>query len=227
MAVPSQDTPPLFERLMLERRSTPSQITDILEVEILNGTMKPGERLREAQLAEAFAVSRNTVREALRVLERKGLVRHIPHRGAEVMKLTEEDVADLYRARAVLERAGAAAAVGSEEAHARLLVEVEGIESANDADDKRALLKHDFSFHRTLVEQIGSRRLEEQYVTLQRELTLALSQLDSYEPMFQVAEHRMIVDALRKGRAEKADEVLKKHLGVAAERLTRMVAEQG
>ncbi|HEX9968259.1 MAG TPA: GntR family transcriptional regulator [Solirubrobacterales bacterium] len=226
MATPTDKISRSFESLALDRQSTPSQITDALEEEILDGSMKPGERLREAQLAEAFSVSRNSVREALRVLERKGLVRHIPHRGAEVIKLTVEDVGDLFRARTVLERAGLSAAIGSKEAKALLMQEVEGIEAAARAGDTVALLEHDLAFHRVLVEWIGSRRLDDQYVTLQRELRLALSQLDSFDPMKQVDEHREIVEELSAGKGDAADAVLKRHLDVTAERVVELVAKQ-
>lgn len=226
MATPTDKLTRPFERLALDRQSTPSQITDALEEEILDGSMKPGERLREAQLAEAFSVSRNSVREALRVLERKGLVRHIPHRGAEVIKLTVEDVGDLFRARTVLERAGLRRAAGSKESMALLMQEVEGIEAAAKRADTASLLEHDLTFHRILVEQIGSRRLDEQYVTLQRELRLALSQLDSYDPMKQVEDHREIVEALSAGKGDVADDVLNSHLDVAAERVLELVAKQ-
>jgi DNA-binding GntR family transcriptional regulator len=215
-----------FERLSLERQSTPSQITDALEEEILDGSLKPGERLREAALAEAFSVSRNSVREALRVLERKGLVRHIPHRGAEVIKLTEADVDDLFRARVVLELAGLRRAGESEEVLERLMEEVEGIEAAAEAGDAAGLLEHDLTFHRILVSQIGSKRLDEQYVTLQRELRLALRQLDVFDPTSQVEDHRDMVEAARAGRAEEADELLRLHLDVAAGRVAELVAEQ-
>lgn len=227
MAIPTDKLSRPFERLVLDRQSTPGQITDALEAEILDGSLRPGERLREAKLAEAFSVSRNSVREALRVLERKGLVRHVPHRGAEVIRLTEGDVDDLFRARAVLERAGLRSAGRSEQAQVLLLEQVEGIEAAARNGDTAALLEHDLTFHRILVEQIGSGRLEDQYVTLQRELRLALRQLDSFDPMAQVDEHRRIVEALKARQSEKADELLERHLEVTAGRVVQLVAEQG
>lgn len=227
MPAPTDKLSRPFERLVLDRQSTPAQITDALEEEILGGALKPGERLREAQLAETFSVSRNSVREALRVLERKGLVRHIPHRGAEVIKLTEEDVDDLFRARAVLERAGVRLAGESRRAKTRLMDEVEGIEAAAKAGDTATLLEHDLAFHRILVAQLGSRRLAEQHVTLQRELRLALRQLDTFDPMKQVEEHREIVEALEAGRLDEADEVLTRHLDGTAKRVAVLVAEQG
>lgn len=215
----------LLERMTPQRHSTPQQIADLLGAEILDGALKPGERLREARVAESFAVSRNTVREALRVLERKGLVRHTPHRGAEVTRLTEEDVSDVYRARAVLEQSGAMA-IEPEAARKTLLPEVERIEAAAAAGDVAALLEHDFAFHRALVAAIGSRHLEEHFSALQRELRLALSQLDSHDPLPQIEEHREIAEALVAGRRPVAEAVLGRHLGVAAERLSTMIARR-
>jgi DNA-binding GntR family transcriptional regulator len=227
MAISTENLSQSFERLILDRQSTPSQITDALEGEILAGSLKPGERLREAKLAEAFSVSRNSVREALRVLERKGLVRHVPHRGAEVIKLTDEDVDDLFRVRVVLERQGLAS-IDSAEARTLLIEDVEGIEAAAREGDAAALLEHDLAFHRLLVQQIGSRRFNELYVTLQRELRLALLQLDSFDPtMAQVAEHREIVEAVQAGQVEKADKLLRQHLEIAAGRVGDLVAKQG
>lgn len=229
MAIPTDKLSRPFERLILDRQSTPSQITNALEAEILDGSLKPGERLREAKLAEAFSVSRNSVREALRVLERKGLVRHVPHRGAEVIKLTEEDVDDLYRVRTVLEREGLTKVAGPE-ARALLMDEVEGIEAAAREGDTAALLEHDLAFHRILVQQIGSPRLDALYVTLQRELRLALLHLDSADPdptMAQVEDHREIVEAVQAGQVEKADRALTQHLDVSAGRVVDLVAKQG
>jgi DNA-binding GntR family transcriptional regulator len=226
VASSSEDLPDVFKGMRLERQSTPTQITEVLEGEILNGALKPGERLRETQLAEMFGVSRNTLREALRVLEREGLIRHIPHRGAEVTKLTEDDVADLYAARLVLERAGVQAAIGSAEAIAALRKETEDLEKAGKAGDRRTLLEHDFAFHRLLVDQLGSTRLDALFVSLQRELRLALSQLDSFDPMPQVDEHREILEALADGRSEEAEQLLSRHLEVARDRVSEMTAAE-
>lgn len=69
---------------------------------ILSGSLAPGSRLVELDLAERFAVSRGPIREALRKLESQGLVVLRPNRGAVVSSLSTEDVLEVYVLRAVL-----------------------------------------------------------------------------------------------------------------------------
>jgi DNA-binding transcriptional regulator YhcF (GntR family) len=78
-------------------------VTDALRKAILSKRLKPGERLVEEQLAAELEVSRNPVREALRVLESEGLVEISPRRGASVTQLSEEEARELVEVRAALE----------------------------------------------------------------------------------------------------------------------------
>ena len=70
---------------------------------ILSGTLQGGEQLIEAELQKLFGVSKSPVREALRDLEKKGLVEIKPRRGAFVKAITKRDITENYRVRAVLE----------------------------------------------------------------------------------------------------------------------------
>lgn len=70
---------------------------------ILNGTLQGGEQLTEVELQEEFGVSRSPVREALRDLEKKGLVVLKPRRGAFVKAVTQKDIRENFRVRSVLE----------------------------------------------------------------------------------------------------------------------------
>lgn len=69
---------------------------------ILSGQLPPGSRLREETLASNFSVSRTPIREALIVLAASGLAHLEPNRGATVLQLTADDVAEVYHLRAVL-----------------------------------------------------------------------------------------------------------------------------
>ena len=69
---------------------------------ILADTLKPGEAITEQSLSDEFAVSRGPVREALRILEREGLVEIMPRRGARVSRLTVREVSEIFDIRAVL-----------------------------------------------------------------------------------------------------------------------------
>jgi len=75
-----------------------------LRQEILTGKLKPGERLREIQLADKMGVSRTPIREAIRMLELEGLVRMLPRRGAEVAEITQKDLNDVIEVRTALEQ---------------------------------------------------------------------------------------------------------------------------
>ena len=80
----------------------PSQIAVRIGRAIVDGEFQPGQKLREVDLAQAFGVSRASVREALRTLEREGLVTILPQRGAQVTTLTAEEVRDIFEIRANL-----------------------------------------------------------------------------------------------------------------------------
>lgn len=83
-------------------RSLPEQIAARLAERILSGTYAPGERIREETLAAEFAVSRGPAREALRMLEKDGLITILARRGAMVTKLTVDEVREIFEIRAVL-----------------------------------------------------------------------------------------------------------------------------
>jgi DNA-binding GntR family transcriptional regulator len=78
------------------------QIADQLGAAILEEKLAPGERIREVSLAEAFNVSRATVRDALRILETRGLVSILPQRGAKVTLLSASELHNLFEIRAML-----------------------------------------------------------------------------------------------------------------------------
>ena len=78
-------------------------IADSLRESIINGKIKPGERLLEPIVAKQLGVSRTPVREAFFQLESEGLVEVMPRRGAIVSEISVNDANELYSVRAVLE----------------------------------------------------------------------------------------------------------------------------
>jgi len=80
----------------------PLQIADLIGARVADGSFSEAERLKEVELATAFRVSRATIREALRILETRGLVTITPQRGAQVTAFSVEEMEDLFEIRAVL-----------------------------------------------------------------------------------------------------------------------------
>ena len=95
MASPPQKTYDIYATL-------PAQIAVRIGQAIVENEFKPGQKLREVDLAAAFGVSRASVREALRAVEREGLVTILPQRGAQVTALSVEEVQDIFEIRAHL-----------------------------------------------------------------------------------------------------------------------------
>ena len=88
---------------MTDRGPLSRVVSDQIRGRILDGTLKPGERLVEDRLSAELGVSRVPVREALRGLSAEGLVTLLPRRGATVVEVTPESVAELVEVRALLE----------------------------------------------------------------------------------------------------------------------------
>lgn len=80
------------------------RIFEEIESDILSGHLKPRERLIEMDLIAKFRVSRTVIREALKTLEAKGLVRSTPYRGVMVADLTIEEIEEIYFVRTELEK---------------------------------------------------------------------------------------------------------------------------
>jgi len=80
------------------------RVADALRQAILSGELRPGERLREVDLAKRFGVSRNPVREAVGELEQQGLIVSRPNQGKSVVSPTEQELRDALQVRLALER---------------------------------------------------------------------------------------------------------------------------
>lgn len=96
--------PAMLNRMLSEplTPTLPLQIAERIGGGIMDERFRPGERLKEVALAQTFGVSRATIREALRILENRGLVSIVPQRGAQVTKLSRKELEDLFEIRAVL-----------------------------------------------------------------------------------------------------------------------------
>jgi DNA-binding GntR family transcriptional regulator len=95
-------TPPAPAGSPICALTLPQQIADHLGHRIMTGDCPPGSRLKEEEFAELYLVSRGPVREAFRLLERRGFVEIVPRHGARVRAFDPADLAGLFNVRAVL-----------------------------------------------------------------------------------------------------------------------------
>src|SRR5207248_417818 len=144
-----------------EHPSLQEMVYDHLKRAILSGEVQPGERLLETRLAQSLGVSRIPVREAIRKLERDGLLVVFPRRGIYASSLNARDVDDVYAVRAVLE--GLAARLAAERRTDRQLAELEAIlaEMGGQADrgDSAGLFNTGRRFHEVVLAASGNAKL--------------------------------------------------------------------
>jgi DNA-binding GntR family transcriptional regulator len=157
-----------------DRSSTPEWIADTLRTAITDGRCQPGSRLREESLAGALNVSRNSVREAFRLLVHERLLVYELNKGVFVRSLTVDDVVDLYRIRRVLECGAIRAAVPDALAEAlpRAAAALAEAETAAAADDWQAVGTANMRFHRAVAALAGSRRVDDTMRLVLAELRL-------------------------------------------------------
>ncbi|WP_433336283.1 GntR family transcriptional regulator [Spirillospora sp. CA-294931] len=202
--------------------STAARIARLLREQITDGELVPGERLREGPLSEAAGVSRNTTREAFRLLAQEGLVVHEFNRGVFVRRLTATDLNDVYRVRRILECEGVrGAAEAGPEAIARVSAAVAEGERAAEADRWRDVATADIRFHRALAALCDSPRVDDMMERILAELRLVFHAMGPRREFHgpYLRRNRTIADLLERGDTEGAERELRDYLDTAQEQL--------
>lgn len=183
---------------------------------IVNGGLKPGERLVERQLAELLGVSRTPIREAIRMLELEGLVAHVPRIGSVVAKVTDSEVLEIYRIRAVLE--GLAARMAAEkikpEQLARLIELMTCLEEKAQAAEMAALEKLHQQFNDVIYQAAASTRLYGMITTLVDHIA-RYTRVGYCHPgrlLEATIEHRQLVEALKLRDGALAERIARDHI---------------
>lgn len=150
------------DRALLERGSAAERVADVLRTKIMEGLFPPGARLPEEIIASTLAVSRNTVREAFRLLSHDRLASHEMNRGVFVSDPTAEDLIDLYRVRRMAEgNAARMVPSASGPAFYAIKVAVEDGKAAASAGRWQDVETADINFHQALVALAGSTRMNQ------------------------------------------------------------------
>jgi DNA-binding GntR family transcriptional regulator len=214
-------------RIELDRRSTPEQIARGLSRLVLSGELPPGHALREGAIATELGVSRNTVREAVRLLEHGGLVRYELNRGALVREPSQDDLKDVYRARLAIEVGAAWTADGGDAAGVLVIEALNKLRTALAKGRTEDTITADLEFHATLVAAAGSTRLSTAFSSLLNELRLyltVLSDRNEYEDVDRVArEHGVIADAFTSRNRERLAAEVTQHIVSNAARVSAIL----
>lgn len=200
----------------LKSPSLEEMVYSRLEEEILMGELCEGDSLTEITLSKRLGVSRTPIRGALHRLAEEGLVEIAPNRGAKVLGINVEDLVDIYKIRERLE--GLASSLASKRISKEELDELsEAVDLAQfyiSRNDTEHIKELDTVFHSIIYKASGSRFLERTLSELhkkikayrKRSLTVP-GRLEKSE-----AEHREILEAIKAGNSERADELTSLHI---------------
>ncbi len=201
-----------------------SQVSKILSEAILEGVLESGQKLVEMEIQEMFGISRSPLREAIRDLEKKGLVTIVPRRGAFVRRVTVKDIEDIFPVRANLE------ALAAKLAHNNIsqedLDEMKDILAKMRADvksnDTKSYWRHHSTFHEIFINASDNHVLIE---TLSRLRLHSLWYRFSYkyyeenlEKQYLIHEKIYKLFANRKANVKKLEKLVHEHIEVAFEK---------
>jgi DNA-binding GntR family transcriptional regulator len=217
--------------LRVRKETTAERAAGVLRNLIVRGEIEPGQPLREVELAPAVGVSRNTIREALRILAREALVAPSHRNVYTVVEVSTDDVPDIFRARAVVEFA-AAEAIREDDSQLDLTemkAAVEELKRLSPDVEWWEVVDADVAFHIALVAQAGSPRLSAMYTQLEGEIRLCLCVSSQFQVPLEdiVAEHAEFVSLLEKGKYEQFEKKLKRGMDAASGRVIHQLSSNG
>ncbi|WP_127357682.1 GntR family transcriptional regulator [Actinacidiphila soli] len=188
-------------------------VYDALIELIINGSLKPGQHLVEAELAEHLGVSRQPVREALQRLQTDGWVDLRPAQGAFVHSPTEEEATQLLSVRAVLEThsaRGAAQNAKPEDVEQLWALQQEGVDALADGDVER-LVAANTALHAFITSVAGNAVLAELISQVTRRVRWYYMPIAKPRGKDAWNEHAQLIEAIAKGDADRASEIMRKH----------------
>jgi DNA-binding GntR family transcriptional regulator len=217
------------DRALLDRTSTAERVAGILRDRITEGQFPPGSKLSEEKITQGLGISRNTLREAFRLLAHENLLVHEFNRGVFVRVLDIADVVDLFRIRRLVECVAVREVGEVSEADAEgLTVAVDEAEKAAEQGRWQDVGTANLRFHQALVSLMGSQRMDELMRQALAELRLVFHVMDNeralYEPY--IPRNRLILDRLVRGDHAGAAKLLERYLDDAEAQLVAAYASR-
>jgi DNA-binding GntR family transcriptional regulator len=212
-------------------RSLRHDIAEALRQAIRDRHLMPGARILETDVAKRFSVSRQPVREAIRMLEHEGLLTSVPNRGTFVTRVSVEDSIDICDVREELEGLAARLAVRNltAEDRERLRAIPALMRQASDERDVNHLIELDLELHDLIVARANHRLLQEVLSSIAVYSRGFIVHTKTYygDDLSQVADsHERLVNEVLSGDPRRAEAAVQEHIREAAARLRRMWAEQ-
>ncbi|WP_242184830.1 GntR family transcriptional regulator [Sphingomonas sp. CARO-RG-8B-R24-01] len=191
---------------------------ELIRRDILTCAFAPGEQLREQDMAEQYATSRQPIRDALLRLEREHLVTVAPRQGYQVNPISLADAQDLFRFRLAIEPACATEAI--ERADDATLAELDRFRTLPEGT---AFTDYNREFHSAIARASGNKRMSivacDLIAQADRLVLVSLGTIKGRDPAVLVAEHGAILDLLQQRDVRATRKLLKAHISQAEKRV--------
>ncbi len=217
-------------RLQLENPPTRSDFVEtvynVLVHAIVDGSLAPGERITQEEIAEQLHVSRSPVLQALRLLKKDGLIEDAPGRGVQVAPLEPEWVGRLYEVRGALDALAARLA-----AQARAVIDHALIEQGrliSQTGDLKRIIDADMAFHYAIYAASGNPLIAENanlYWVHLRRVMGAVHRLSKQRSAIW-DEHEEIAEAIGRGDADRAVFLTEQHVTRASTNLVKLLRDK-
>lgn len=198
------------------RHSLHESLVAPLREMILQGELRPGEKVPEEQLCERFGVSRTPIREALKVLAAEGVLQILPHRGAIVARITEEQIEELFPIMASLERLAGllACARASDDDIARVRALHDAMMGHFEKDEEAEYLRHNRLIHEAFFAIAGNATLSAYYQQILTRIHACrfVVRKSRYHWAAAVEEHKAMIEALEARDAPRLGALMERHV---------------
>ena len=204
----------------LDRSTLRERARNALRTAITSGQYRPGDHLGEMELATHLGISRGTVREAMRHLQQEGLLTSGRRGMLRVNSLGPQEVRELFRVRAALEKLAVTEIISSPERDAAVGILRGALWELAEADvDFAERVEADLSFHLLLCRLAGNSMLVEAWRNLEGRIRVAIMNggPDLAPPMMSQDRHAPIVDAIEGLDLSAAVRVVEQHMSEAAD----------
>ena len=203
-------------KAMAERKSLGQMVYENLRQTIVRGSIAPGTRLVESQIAEAQGISRTPVREAIHKLERERFIERLPHGGFSVLELNREEIVETFGIRSVLEGyAARLAAINHQPGQLKRLKEkIDEFQRLLDTKHLKGLPQVNTEFHDLLYALSNSPRLIRMIGALRdhiyryRQIILK----EAGQARTSNEDHRLILESIRMRDAEGVEQLVREHI---------------
>jgi DNA-binding GntR family transcriptional regulator len=209
------------------RVTTSGAVAERLRTDIQSGELPPGTHLRQAEVAQRYAVSTTPVREAFQMLQAEGLLTIDPHRGAVVFRPSREEMRESFEIRIALEQLALAKAIPNmtDGAFAELQEVIDTMRATDDPAQWRQL---NTRFHRRLYEHSGRPHLCSLIANL-TDATTGYSQMATLRAprsWWADDQHQALLEACRLTDARRAQRIVREHLSLTVNFIFELLAKQ-